>query len=94
MMTLTIFPGVLAEDVHSDALGDWYIILLFLIYNIGDFVGKYSPEYLPILKSQNMLLCHTTIRLLLLPLFYLSVVCFTNNTWIAILTLLVGVSNG
>jgi hypothetical protein len=27
-VTLSIFPGFLAEDVHSIYLGDWYPVLL------------------------------------------------------------------
>ncbi len=42
-VTLSIFPGVLAEDVESKALNSWYPILLITLFNVADFVGKSSP---------------------------------------------------
>ncbi|KAG2494103.1 hypothetical protein HYH03_007742 [Edaphochlamys debaryana] len=42
-VTLSIFPGFLAEDVHSAELGDWYPILLITVFNIADLVGKSVP---------------------------------------------------
>lgn len=39
-VTLTIFPGFLAEDVHSDLLKDWYPLLIITCYNAGDMLGK------------------------------------------------------
>ena len=38
--TLFIYPGVLAYDVSSERMGSWYAILLMLIYNVGDMLGK------------------------------------------------------
>ena len=42
-VTLSIFPGFLAEDVESEALGDWYPILLITFFNLMDFLGKTCP---------------------------------------------------
>lgn len=39
-VTLSIFPGVLAEDLHSPQLGSWYPILLLAAYNCADAAGK------------------------------------------------------
>lgn len=39
-VTLSIFPGVLAEDLFSARLGDWYPVLLIALYNVADWAGK------------------------------------------------------
>ena len=31
---------MLAYDVSSESMGSWYAILLMLIYNVGDMLGK------------------------------------------------------
>jgi equilibrative nucleoside transporter 1/2/3 len=43
VVTLAIFPGALAEDAHSAALGDWYPILLMTLFNFSDLLGKNAP---------------------------------------------------
>jgi hypothetical protein len=42
-VTLAIFPGFLSEDVHSAALGSWYPVLLFLVFNVADCTARYVP---------------------------------------------------
>ena len=44
-MTLSIFPGVLADDVESEALGSWYPILLIFTFNVADMVSKMSTTF-------------------------------------------------
>ncbi|KMZ67929.1 hypothetical protein ZOSMA_2521G00010, partial [Zostera marina] len=34
MVTFSIFPGYITEDVHSDYLKDWYPIILITAYNV------------------------------------------------------------
>ena len=46
-VTLSIFPGVLAEDVASDALGDWYPVALITAFNAADVAGKALPGRIP-----------------------------------------------
>ena len=46
-VTLSIFPGVLAEDVASDALGDWYPVALIFVFNDPDVAGKALPGRIP-----------------------------------------------
>lgn len=46
-VTLSIFPGVLAEDVASDALGDWYPVALIFVFNAADVAGKALPGRIP-----------------------------------------------
>ena len=40
IVTLSIFPGFLAEDVSSDALGDWYPVLLITAFNAADLARR------------------------------------------------------
>ncbi|MBA0656390.1 hypothetical protein Goklo_008749, partial [Gossypium klotzschianum] len=40
VVTLSIFPGYITEDVHSLVLKDWYPVLLITGYNVFDLVGK------------------------------------------------------
>ncbi|TYI33558.1 hypothetical protein ES332_A04G142200v1, partial [Gossypium tomentosum] len=40
VVTLSIFPGYITEDVHSLVLKDWYLVLLITGYNVFDLVGK------------------------------------------------------
>ncbi|CAN7087504.1 unnamed protein product [Brassica oleracea var. botrytis] len=37
---LSIFPGYITEDVHSELLGDWYPVLVIAGFNVFDLVGK------------------------------------------------------
>lgn len=46
-VTLAIFPGVLAEDVHSAELGSWYPVALLTVFNLADWAGKTAP-WLPV----------------------------------------------
>ncbi len=38
-VTLSIFPGVLAEDVSSARLGSWYPVVLITVFNFADWAG-------------------------------------------------------
>jgi hypothetical protein len=40
VVTLSIFPGFLSEDVTSKALGDWYPLLLFLTFSVNDYLSR------------------------------------------------------
>lgn len=44
-VTLSIFPGVLAEDVRNESLGDWYPVLLITCFNAFDVLGKMLPRW-------------------------------------------------
>lgn len=39
-MILSIFPGFITKDVHSETLKDWYPVLLIAAYNVFYLVGK------------------------------------------------------
>ncbi|GMH42104.1 hypothetical protein BSKO_10023 [Bryopsis sp. KO-2023] len=94
LVTLTIFPGVPAEDVHSKVLGDWYGILLITIYNIADFVGKYMPAYTPAIQKGWVLTMATASRLLFLPIFLLAMKFSPIPVLLFFLVFALGLTNG
>ncbi|KAK9268686.1 hypothetical protein L1049_000446 [Liquidambar formosana] len=49
-VTLSIFPGFIAENLESKILQDWYPILLIAVYNFSDLLGKSSTAMF-VLKS-------------------------------------------
>eukprot|EP00898_Chlorokybus_atmophyticus_P006944 jgi/Chlat1/7250/Chrsp58S06893 len=70
MITLSIFPGFLAEDVSSQALGDWYSVLLILVFNAFDLVGKMMPcSQRLVIENRAVLWVMTLSRLLFVPAF-------------------------
>ncbi|KAF2594541.1 hypothetical protein F2Q70_00045192, partial [Brassica cretica] len=41
IVTLSIFPGYITEDVHSELLGYWFpVLLMAAAFNVFDLVGK------------------------------------------------------
>ncbi|CAI0389317.1 unnamed protein product [Linum tenue] len=97
LVTLSIFPGFLAEDVKSNLLSDWYPVLLITIYNVSDFVGK-SVTAIHVMESIKMATWGCFLRLLFYPLF---AVCLHGPTkWlrsevpVVVLTFMLGVTNG
>ncbi|XP_057535450.1 sugar transporter ERD6-like 15 [Amaranthus tricolor] len=69
VVTLSIFPGFITEDVHSTLLGDWYPILLFTSFNVFDLVGK-SLTSLHLLENENAAIGACFARLLFYPLYW------------------------
>ncbi|KAL7091649.1 hypothetical protein ACP275_12G118600 [Erythranthe tilingii] len=96
VVTLSIFPGSVTEDVHSDTLKDWYPIILIASYNVFDLIGKtLTPLYL--MENAKAAIGASFGRLLFLPIFY---VClhgpdfFQTEIPVMILTCLLGLTNG
>lgn len=95
-VTLSIFPGFLAENVQSDILGDWYPLLLITSYNVSDLVGK-SFTAIYVLKSIRKATWASISRLLFYPLF---TVCLHGSKWmktevpVVFLTFMLGLTNG
>ncbi|XP_042502338.1 equilibrative nucleotide transporter 1 [Macadamia integrifolia] len=96
IVTLSIFPGYITEDVHSQILKDWYPILLITGYNVFDLVGKsLTAIYLP--ESSKMAIGACVARLLFYPLFLLCLhgpKFFRTEIPVSILTCLLGLTNG
>ncbi|XP_057774609.1 equilibrative nucleotide transporter 1 [Salvia miltiorrhiza] len=96
VVTLSIFPGSVTEDVHSDVLKDWYPIIIIAGYNIFDLVGKtLTPLYL--MENAKAAIGSSFARLLFLPLFYGCLHgpdIFRTEIPVVILTCLLGLTNG
>ncbi|GAQ77565.1 Nucleoside transporter family protein [Klebsormidium nitens] len=95
-VTLSIFPGFLAEDVHSAALGDWYPVLLITAYNLGDLAGKMAPLVF-VLRNDTVIVASVLLRVLFFPAFFVCVwgPAAMRSEWIVFsLTLALGVTNG
>ncbi|KAL2338387.1 hypothetical protein Fmac_012833 [Flemingia macrophylla] len=96
IVTLSIFPGFIAEDLESKLLRDWYPIVLITVYNLADLMGK-SLTALYVMQSITKAIWAATSRLLFYPLF---VVCLHGPKWLktevpmVALTFLLGLSNG
>ncbi|KAK4481184.1 hypothetical protein RD792_012065 [Penstemon davidsonii] len=95
-VTLSIFPGFLAENIKSDLLKDWYPIVLIATYNVSDFVGK-SLTGVYLMKGIGKATWGCVMRLLFYPLF---ISCFRGPEWlrteapVVVLTVMLGLSNG
>ncbi|XP_076958782.1 equilibrative nucleotide transporter 8-like [Bidens hawaiensis] len=95
-VTLSIFPGFLAENIKSDVLKDWYPIMLITTYNIADFGGKcFTAIY--VLKSVGKATWGCLGRLLLYPLFTACLhgpMWLRNEVFVVFLTVVLGFTNG
>ncbi|KAK3436712.1 hypothetical protein EUGRSUZ_C01518 [Eucalyptus grandis] len=96
LVTLSIFPGFIAEDLKSEVLQDWYPVLLITIYNVADLAGK-SLTAIYVMKSLKKATWGCISRLLFYPLFY---VFLHGPDWLktegpmATLTFMLGLTNG
>eukprot|EP01026_Neomeris_dumetosa_P036621 TRINITY_DN2958_c0_g1_i6.p1 TRINITY_DN2958_c0_g1~~TRINITY_DN2958_c0_g1_i6.p1 ORF type:complete len:429 (+),score=37.34 TRINITY_DN2958_c0_g1_i6:86-1372(+) len=93
VITLSIFPGVLAEDIESEALGSWYPILLIALFNFADFVGKSMPPFNFLSQTWLILICSIS-RIFFVPIYAISAHYKMVDWWFFIWTFLLGVSNG
>lgn len=95
-VTLSIFPGFIAENLQSKTLKDWYPILLITMYNLSDLIGK-SLTAIWVLDSTSKATWACVARTLFYPLFTL---CLHGPTWlktevpVAFLTIVLGLTNG
>ena len=98
-VSLSICPGVLAEDVSSGTLGSWYPVLLIFVFNLGDCAGKFMPVLprfqLTITRAKgSWLLGWAVCRAVFIPAFYFAATRGAGGVVIGVLTVLLGLSNG
>ncbi|KAL9258131.1 Equilibrative nucleotide transporter 1-like protein [Drosera capensis] len=96
VVTLSIFPGYITEDVHSAILKDWYAIILITGYNVFDLVGK-SLTAVYLLENEKVAIGASVARLLFYPLFLGCLhgpKFFRTEIPVTILTCLLGLTNG
>jgi len=84
---------VLAENVHSAALKDWYAVLLIFTFNIFDFLGRCTSNF-GWRPTQTTLLCLSLSRLVLEPLYAVLSMHGAHEAVFFILTSILGGSNG
>lgn len=96
VVTLSIFPGFIAENLESELLQDWYPVLLITVYNVADFMGKsLTAIYVP--RSIKKATLASISRLLFYPLF---TACLHGPRWLKVeipvvfLTFMLGLTNG
>lgn len=96
VVTMSIFPGYITEDVHSAFLGDWYPVLLIVAYNISDLAGK-TLTSVCMVENQNLMIWGCFGRLVFFPLFYTVLygpAIFREEAIVFLLTAMLGLSNG
>ncbi|KMZ58034.1 Equilibrative nucleotide transporter 3 [Zostera marina] len=94
ILTLSIFPGFLAEDTGSHKLGTWYALVLIAMYNLFDFMGRYIPliESLK-LTSRKKIMVAVLLRFCLIPVFYFTAK-YGDQGWMIFITSILGLTNG
>lgn len=96
IVTLSIFPGFIAEDLVSEFFKDWYPILLISVYNIADLIGKCLTAFYVVKSFKTATWC-SICRLVFYPLF---IFCLHGPKWlktevpIMVLTFALGLTNG
>ncbi|KAK9156076.1 hypothetical protein Sjap_003556 [Stephania japonica] len=94
VLTLSIFPGFLAEDTGKHSLGSWYALVLIAMYNVWDLIGRYVPLIDSIkLKSRKGLLLAAISRFALIPAFYFTAK-YGDQGWMIFLTSFLGLTHG
>ncbi|KAK9133730.1 hypothetical protein Scep_013258 [Stephania cephalantha] len=94
VLTLSIFPGFLAEDTGKHSLGSWYALVLIAMYNVWDLIGRYVPLIDSIkLKSRKGLLLAAISRFALIPAFYFTAK-YGDQGWMLFLTSFLGLTHG
>ncbi|KAK1388959.1 Equilibrative nucleoside transporter [Heracleum sosnowskyi] len=94
VMTLSVFPGFLSEDLGKHSLGEWYALVLIAMFNVWDLIGRYVP-LLKFLKfeSRKGLMIVIVSRFLLIPAFYF-IAKYGDQTSMILLTSFLGLTNG
>ncbi|KAD4180158.1 hypothetical protein E3N88_28749 [Mikania micrantha] len=95
-ITLSIFPGFLAENIKSKTLKDWYPIMLIATYNIADFFGKsFTAICMP--KDVAKATWGCVARLAFYPVFTACLhgpKWFRSEEFVVFLTFMLGFTNG
>eukprot|EP00249_Psilotum_nudum_P015184 c25205_g1_i1 orf=197-1453(+) len=93
-LTLSIFPGFLAEDTGQHELGSWYAVTLIAMYNGGDLISRYIP-LIDMLRMESRLglLAVAVLRFAFIPVFYFTANYGTEG-WMVMLCIVLGLSNG
>ena len=98
VVTLSIFPGHITEDLQSTFFGDWYAILLISFYNIADLIGKYLASHKLFTTENKVVAIGGSLgRVVFYLLFYLCLhgpSFFQADSVVMVITFLLGLTNG
>ena len=99
LVTLSIFPGHITEDLSSSFFGDWYAVLLTMCYNLFDLIGKCAPAFPKVFMLENKIAAigGCAARALFFLLFYLCLhgpKFFQLDSVVMLSTCLLGLTNG
>lgn len=90
-VTLSIFPGVLVEDLKFSE-NSWYPIVLITIFNAADCIGKFCPSSIQrIFFNGKSVLLLALGRCIFIPLYLAAM---GSIPAISVLTILLGITNG
>lgn len=94
VLTLSIFPGFLSEDIGSHSLGSWYVLVIIAMFNVSDLLGRCVPliECLKITSRKGLMVVALS-RFLFIPAFYFTAK-YGDQGWMIMLTSFLGLSNG
>jgi equilibrative nucleoside transporter 1/2/3 len=93
LVTLSIFPGVLAEDLATSST--WYPVMLISAFNVADCIGKMCPVAIQEdFFSRTKVIMAASARLAFIPLFLVSVHSQMSILLVSILTIFLGLTNG
>ncbi|XP_062093527.1 equilibrative nucleotide transporter 3-like [Humulus lupulus] len=94
ILTLSIFPGFLYENTGKHQLGSWYPLVLMAMYNLLDFISRYTPLVKCLnIESRKGLMVAILARFLFIPAFYFTAK-YGDQGWMILLTSLLGLTNG
>ena len=79
--------------LQNATLGDWYKILLVLIYSIGDFVSRIVPRR-AICTAELPIATAVVLRGLLIPIVFFAVRYLSHPLTLSGLMLFLGLTNG
>ena len=96
IITLGLFPGTIFafRSVYGTTMQNWLPIILGLVFNIGDVIGRGAPGYY--LVSKRYVPYLTFSRIIFVPLFLLCIKprLITNDIIMVLIMLGMSVSNG
>uniref|UniRef100_A0A7S0L5P3 Equilibrative nucleoside transporter n=1 Tax=Coccolithus braarudii TaxID=221442 RepID=A0A7S0L5P3_9EUKA len=104
-ITIGLFPaltGMLATSSHNSAWEELYVPFLFVVFNLGDVIGRNSPACV-MLDDPGLVLLVAILRIIFIPLFIfshmgqgLSILSpwFESDTLTVLIVLVFAVSNG
>ncbi|WCJ42996.1 Equilibrative nucleotide transporter 3 [Euphorbia peplus] len=94
VLTLSIIPRFLYENTGKHQLGSWYPLVLIVMYNAWDLVGRYVPLIKCVkLESRKGVMIAILAQFLLVLAFYFTAK-YGDQGWMIMLISFLGLTNG